>query len=1767
VKANVAAIELADRLDVEQRPATTREQVVLAGWSGWGAVPEVFELPARPEWVTLAGDVERHLDRSAWKAARASTPNAHYTSTAIAAAMWDTVRNLGFTGGRVLEPGCGSGNFLGLAPTDLPVDLVGVEQDPTTARIARHLYPHARIVTDAFEATNLPDASFDLVIGNVPFADVAPYDPVHNQHRWPLHSYFIAKSVALTKPGGIVAVITSRYTLDSTNERFRVWLGERAELVGAVRLPRGAFQAVAGTSAICDILVLRTAGPGVALGGHGWLHSNPFTPTLNPFTPTVNTVTARDAARDAAGDVAGRREPDHDPGNGATEPDVTGRSDGGLVRVNEWFLADPVGRVAGDLGVGHGPYRGNDLTVTATGPLTETLPRLLRNLSAPERIAAATLPAVPETRETAAASPAAVGPTPTPDDPTAGGGGGGGGLAVQSVDEPPPVAAPELALGRSAEDLPDGSLVSVGPVAFGRVVSGRVEPHDVASTQRTELGELLCLRDTTWALIDAEAAGKPDPILNDLRVALNDRYDRYHDRFGPVNRSTVTVGKVNVNTGEAPIIRRFPRMGGFRTDPSFAVVLALEQFDDDSGIATKATIFRARTIRPRPPVQSAGTVPEAIAVSLDRHGRIDVPTVADLLDLPSDRAAAVVEEHSFRDPASGNVVVADEYLSGNVRTKLVEARAAHTADPDGRWRRNVDALRTAMPEDLGPGQIDASFGAPWIPPADIETFIGDVVGIRDAVVHHDPVVAAWEIATPAWQRQSVAATATWGTSRKSAVELIDAALNQRPVTVWDTLPDDRRVVNDTETMAARDKLEQLTERFRAWVWEQPERVDRLCAVYNERFNSIVLRRFDGTHLQLPGLADWFTPHKHQRDAVWRILCEGDTLLAHAVGAGKTATMVIAAVEQRRLGLINKPCFVVPNHMLEQFTREFLQLYPQANILAANLGGTTPDARRRFVAQCATGDWDAIILPRESFRSIPVSRATETAYLTRRVDELEDALSTNTGRPKVKEVEKALAREKARLQRLLNASARDDGITFEQTGIDHLLIDEGHTFKGKRIATRIPDVAGTESQRATDLDMKLTWLRSKNPGRVVTIATGTPIANAISEMWVMQTYLQPDVLTGAGVEQFDAWAATFASTVTNMELKPSGDGYAQKTRFARYRNVPELLRLFHANADVRTTADLNLPIPTVTGGGETIAVPATDTLRAYVTSLVERAEHVKSRRVDPATDNMLKITGDGRKAALHLRLVAPPTPTPSPGETTSPPAPHRPPGAHRSAPTTATATNPLADPNIDPFGDSSDGFDLTQGELGFDGKIAVCAARIAEIHQTHAERTYPTVTPGDKGGELSPIPGAFQIVFCDIGTPKPGGGWSVYQHLRTLLHQHGLPDGSVRFIHEARNDREKAELFAACRDGRINVLIGSTEKMGVGTNIQDRAIALHHLDCPWRPADLEQREGRILRQGNHNTDVHVIRYVTEGSFDVFMWATVTRKARFLAQVMTSNPDAVAREIDDVGDQALTYAQVTAIATGNPLIVEKAELDQDAAKLRRLQTAHQTEQALLQRRISGWETDIERLTTKHQALTHAETTRRPTTGEQFRVTHPNGRPPETSRTAWGEGIRTTIINHATPHHRNDEHIHAGTLGGLPITIHIPDQRQGHGAYITIEATRQRIAIDRTEALAADPVGLTRRVEHLLDKIPQTIADTADALEDTRHQHTAATARLGIPFAHADQLATTETRRKTIETVLNPPAPPIGIDNPAIGSRPKDPAQPAVTPPTQTGPQLGL
>lgn len=1573
-------------LQAEARAATADELQVLARWSSWGAVPGVFD-ESKPEWAAVREQLRELLDDDAYAAARRTTINAHYTDPAVVEQVWQVVTDLGFTGGRVLEPGCGSGTFLGLAPAG--ADMVGVELDPSTAAIAAALYPGAEVRAESFAATRAPAGSFDAVVGNVPFADVVLHDPQHNRGGHTLHNHFIIKSLELTRPGGLVAVLSSRYTLDAANPAARREMHALADLVGAVRLPTGTHRRAAGTDVVTDVLVLRRRLPGEASRSDVWETTGP----LRLPAPSQPDSTAEDV----------------------------------VVRVNSYFLDHPE-HVLGEWEVGHGMYGAQTLHVRADD-LTDVPARLQTALAGIAEAARADglVWAPPTTEHEAVVQPAALVP--------------------------------------AGEHLWDGHLVAHADGTFTEVVDGAHRPLPVPGTQTVELRALLGLRDAARELLSAEAATVEDsPALDGMRADLAARYEEYAAAYGPINRYALRpTGRVDAATGEPKTARVVPPvMRTFRGDPFSSLVRALEHFDDASQTARPADIMRQRVVVPRAPVLGADTAEDALAITLETTGRVDLDEVARLLGVPDPgQARTALGTLVYDDPGrGGQLVPAAEYLSGDVRAKLETARAAAAEDPD-RYGVNVPALEAVVPADLGMDDVEARLGAAWIDAATHQQFLAEVLDDPSVRVEH-PGGAVWEVKGYA---HSVESTSTWGTRRMPAPELVKAVLEQRPIQVMDADDDDRRVLNPVETAAAQEKAAALQERFAEWVWEDPDRGRALLAEYNRRFNGLVLRDYtrDGQRLTLPGLVATFFPREHQRAAVARMISEPAVGLFHQVGAGKTAEMVIGTMELRRLGMVTKPAVVVPNHMLEQFTREWLQLYPQARILAASTADLAGDKRRQFVARAATNDWDAVVMTRTAFERLPMSRTAQAAYVGAELDDLRAMLERSRGGEglAVKRLEKMVLAGEQRLAERLDG-AKDAGLTFEETGIDYLVVDEMHDYKNLRTPSNIRDAAIEGSKRATDLHMKIEYLRERHGDRVITAATATPIANSITEAHVMQRYLRPDLLRAAGVESFDAWAATFGQTVTEMEVAPTGGGnYRQATRFARFQNVPEMLRMWHVFADVKTAEDLNLPTPALAprpGDGqrqpETVIVEPSPELVDYVAHLADLAEQVKSRAVDAATENMLTITTKGRAAALDLRLV----------------------GSRGSGTT----------------------------------KLDVVADRVASIWREHAEAVYTDPATG----QPSPTRGALQLVFCDLGTPSDS--WNAYDELRDQLAARGVPRSTVRFMHEAKTDVDKGRLFAAARAGQVAVLIGSTQKMGVGTNVQDRAVALHHVDCPWRPADLEQRDGRIIRQGNQNPEVRVIRYATEGSFDVYSWQTVERKARFIAQIMRGRLDV--REINDIGDSALSFAEVKALASGDPLILAKANADADLAKLERLARAHDRNQQMLRQTVAGAGRTIAALEAEMPAVTAAVAATVPTRGEAFtmRVT---GAGTVTSRPDAAEAARAWIRGQLR--YGTYDVVPLGTLGELGGHQIIARQRRhlGTGRVLVdlhpAGLPRLRVTLDE-EALRATGHGIVTRLENALHTdLPALPARLTAELDKARRDQAKALDGIGVPFKHHDDL----------------------------------------------------
>jgi N12 class adenine-specific DNA methylase len=1586
VTANLAALEVLRALQAEDRAASAAEQEVLARWSSWGAVPEIFD-EARDEWAPQRARLRALLDDGAYAAARRTTINAHYTDPAYVQEMWAALERLGFDGGRVLEPGAGAGTFIGMAPAG--AEMVGVELDPTSAAIARALYPGAAIRAESFADTRLPAGYFDAAIGNVPFADVRLYDPRHNRGGHSLHNHFILKALALTRPGGLVAVLTSRYTLDAQNPAARREMNALADLLGAVRLPSGAHRRAAGTEVVTDLLVFRRRETGAEPASTGW-----------ELTRALEL-------------------------------------DGAQLRVNAHFDAHPA-HVLGDYAVGAGLHGAPGLRVVAAD-----------DALTPARLAAA----LAEITAAAVRDGRAFTPRPAT------------------------LAAPERAALEPAAGLWDGHLTAHADGRFTRVLDGQHAPLEVPASQRAELRALLGLRDSAKALLAAEADSVEDtPATDALRAELRARYDAYTARHGPINRFTLRpTGRSDPETGAPRMARVTPRvMHTLRSDPFAPLVAALESFDEATQTATPATLLAQRALTARTPVLGAESADEALAVCLEARGRADLERIAELLGSTRAEARQALGELIYDDPATGRLVPAAEYLSGNVRAKLELAEAAATDRPE--LAVNVTALRAALPADLGMDDVQARLGAAWIDADTHQTFLRELLDDPGLVVEH-PGGAVWGVRG---NNRSVAATSEWGTERMPAPAIAKAVLEQRPVQVTDEIEPGRRVVNPVETAAAVEKAAALQERFGEWVWEDPERATRLLAEYNRRFNALVLRDYsaEGERLTLPGLARTFQPRPHQRAAVARMLNEPAVGLFHQVGAGKTAEIVIGCMELRRLGMVSKPAVVVPNHMLEQFAREWLQLYPQARLLAASADDLAGEKRRAFVARVATNEWDAVLMTRSAFERLPVSRDVEAAYIERQCEQLRAMLTAAKGGQglTVKRLEKALLRGQAALERRLDGAV-DPGITFERTGIDYLAIDELHDYKNLHTQSNIRDAAIDGSQRASDLHLKTEYLRQRHGQRVITGATATPIANSVTEAHVMQRYLRPDLLADAGVLDFDAWAATFGQTVTEIEMAPTGGGtYRLQTRFARFQNVPEMLRMWHVFADVKTAEDLRLPTPELWPRPdgqrlpETVLIAACPEIRAYIGELGQRAEAVRARRVAPEEDNMLKISTDGRKAALDVRMVdAAPSSTPS--------------------------------------------------------KLDVASARIARIWREHRDTVYRDVA----SGEPSPVRGALQIVFCDLGTPRET--WNAYDELREQLVAHGLPRERVRFIHEAASDADKGRLFAAARAGHVAVLVGSTQRVGVGTNVQARCVALHHLDCPWRPADIEQREGRALRQGNQNPEVGILRYVVEGSFDAYSWQTVERKARFIAQIMRGRLDV--REIDDIGDNALSFAEVKALASGDPLILDKAAADAEHTRLQRLQRAHQRNRHALTSTLTAAQARADHSAHQLAAVQAALAVRHDTRGDAFRMTIANRRAttrPDAARLIqqWTADTARTGLPHRHAERPLGE---LGQLGG--ITIDAALRRSLTGAP-TLELTLRDVPAQPAtlglDRLGQDALSLVRQLEHRIGDLPALAARLQAAGAAATAEAARAQQALAQPFKHADALATASARCEQIAAQMH-------------------------------------
>ena len=1371
-KANVEAIRVLQTLDAEQRQATAEEQEVLSRYVGWGGIPQAFD-EKNADWSKEYAELKSLLPADEYSEARASTLNAFYTSPTVIKAMYEALSNMGLSKGNVLEPSCGVGNFMGLVPESMEnIKMYGVELDNVSGRIAQQLYQKNRIAVQGFETMQFPDSFFDCVVGNVPFGNYKVPDKRYDRHNFLIHDYFIAKSLDLVRPGGVVAVVTSSGTMDKKDSSVREYLANRADLVGAIRLPNNAFQRNANTSVVADILFLQKRDR-AAVERAEWVDLG-TTPEGYP--------------------------------------------------INQYFAQHPE-MVLGEITTESTQYGKQETTVKPIegADLTQQLKAAVENIHAE-------------------------------------------------------ITEPEITddeLDQNAEPLPadpnvkNFSYTNVDGQVYYRENSYMNKVDLPAVTAERVLG-MIALRETTQKLLDCQLHDGTDAEVELLQGKLKDQYKRFTAQYGLINSTA--------------------NKRAFRQDSSYCLLASLEILDEDKNLKRLADIFTKRTIRKPEPVTSVDTPSEALALSIGEKAKVDVPFMAELCGKTEQEVTEELAGVIFRNPVTQAWVTADEYLSGNVREKLATAETFAANHPE--YQVNVEYLKRVQPKDLNASEIEVRLGANWIKAEYITDFMEQVFKTPSYYIGssikatYSEISGAWNISGKSLDRSNPRVTNTYGTMRVNGYRLLEDALNLRDTKIYDTIYEDgkeRRVLNKKETMLAQQAQEAIRDAFKQWIFKDLDRREELCKVYNERFNAIRPREYDGSHIKFVGMTPEISLMPHQKNAVAHILYGNNTLLAHCVGAGKTFQMIAAGMESRRLGLAQKNLYVVPNHLTEQWGADFLRLYPNANVLVATKKDFEPSNRKKFCSRIATGDYDAIIIGHSQFERIPLSPERQKSMIERQIQDITfaiaEAKAEDDGKSfTVKQMEKTKKTLQAKLQKLNDQSRKDDVVTFEQLGVDRLFVDESHFYKNMFLYTKMRNIAGiaqTDAQKSSDMFAKCQYLDEITGGKGVTFATGTPVSNSMVELYTIMRYLQYDTLQKLHLGHFDSWAASFGETVTAIELSPEGTGYRAKTRFARFFNLPELISLFKESADVQTADMLNLPVPEAEYINEVLK--PSETQQEMVSSFADRAERVRNGNVDPRTDNMLKITNDGRKLALDQRLIN----------------------------------------------------DLLPDEP--ESKVNLC---VENAYQVWEESTPDKST---------------QLIFCDLSTPKADGTFNVYDDVREKLVAKGIPREEIAFIHEANTETKKAELFAKVRSGQVRILLGSTPKLGAGTNIQDRLIALHHLDCPWKPSDLEQQEGRILRQGNRNQKVKIFRYVTENTFDSYMWQILENKQKFISQIMTSKSPV--RACDDVDDTALTYAEIKALATGNPYIKEKMDLDIQVSKLKLMRANHTSQ-------IYSLESDIAR-----------------------------------------------------------------------------------------------------------------------------------------------------------------------------------------------------------------
>jgi N12 class adenine-specific DNA methylase/predicted RNA methylase len=1547
----IAAIRTLKRLDAEGRRPDHEERQALAWFPGFGPVAlSIFPDPATgrfkdARWQAVGEELKSLLTADEYASARRTTFNAFYTSPEVIDAIHAAVARLGAPAdATVLEPGCGTGNFIGRAAPGKR--FIGVEMDAVSGRIARALYPDADIRIENFRDSTLPEGRIDAVVGNVPFADVKVE---HRGQKYSLHDYFFAKSVDALKPGGVLALVTSHFTLDKQNAASREYLADRADFVGAVRLPSSAFKRE-GTAVVTDIVFLRKRDRGEPAR-----HVDPDWLSVAPLT-----------------------------------------IDGAEVPVNRYFLNHPE-MVLGTWSRKDTLYGGEGLSVVASGNLPDQLRQAVANL--------------PEFAST---------------------------LAAEAAAPPPPAFVPpppERHVGEGSFFVGEDKVVYQSEGGQGQpvVYGGTTLRADGTMTGR-RLAALVGLRDRARRVLQSQNEGWPQEHRDAARQELNRAYDRFVAAYGPVNKTTFG------EAADGTVIRRTPNLVKFKEDPDAMLVMALEDYDEVTGRAAKAAIMTRDVVGRTPPVTRVDTAADGLLVSLNTRGGVDLPFVAALYDKPESQVVAELGDLIYRDPETGRWETADVYLSGNVRHKLAVAETA-----GNEYARNAEALRAVQPDDVLPGDIDANLGAPWVPAGDIQAFAADLFTVAPASVPvaHLEKDAVWSLEADYAARASVAATADFGTARANGTWLLEQALNMKSPTIYDTVRTgdrEERVVNPEETLAAREKQKLIKERFRQWVFADPDRTERLVRTYNDAFNNLRPRQFDGSHLDFPGMNQGLSLRPHQKDAVWRGMSSGNTLLAHVVGAGKTFTMAATGMKMKQAGLIHKPMYVVPNHLLEQFGREFQQLYPNAKLLVASKDDLAKDRRKMLTAKIASGEWDGIVVTHSSFERIGMSRDYQEKFLREQIAEydallVEHAAARGANRNLIKTIEKQKAARAERLHDLLAGDKKDDGLVFDDLGVDHVFIDEAHYFKNLETPTKMDRVAGIQtggSERAFDVYMKARYLDEKHAGHGVTFATGTPMSNTMVELYTMQRFLDPRGLKDRGIEHFDAWAATFGEVVDAMELSPDGAGLRPRSRFAKFTNLPELQQMFRQYADVQTADSLNLPRPVLAGGkAEVVACPMSDEQCDLQQKLVERYERLRTQKVDPREDNALAITTDGRKLATDARMLTPDA---------------------RDFP--GSKVNRLVDNVVNIWRD----------------------------------------TAASRGT---------QMVFADLGVNPTPWGYSPYDEIVGKLVARGIPRDQIAAIGDAESDARKQALFEKVRQGTVRVLLGSTQKMGTGTNVQKRLAALHHLDAPWKPAEVEQRDGRILRQGNENTEVSIFRYVTEGSFDAYMWQALETKARFIGQVITG--ENAGRRAEDIGGQELSYAEVKAIASGNPAVLTLAEADAELQRLNLLRKTHLDEQYVARRSVRDLPARIDGLSNRQAKLTADEATATQHAGDPITIGRQQW-PRTDAVNVLGKRLETLPVSVREPT-RLPLGVYRGLGFGMILHPSFPPDVYLEGetvqrAMLSRDHQGPRAVLNALSRMADDYAAETVRVR-------QDLAVTEGQLRDYQ-------ARLGRPFAQDGYLA---------------------------------------------------